>query len=205
MTKPKRRRTTKPGEPTRARVLALHAAGKPTATIADKLGLTPTGVAYHLQRAGVDLYAEYAAGHEAAAERFVAAWNAAPTAAEAAEAVGRSLRAARNKASELRRRGLAAKYMPRRKPPRKAPLRESVTALLRRGLSNRTVATRSGASLVYVAVTRRRLGLLTLRRWTADEDALLAVLTEEQIAARTGRTVEAVRHRRKDLRRRERA
>jgi hypothetical protein len=82
--------------------------------------------------------------------------------------------------------------MPRRKYTLPAPLRDHVAALLRRGLFNREVMLRSGASLAYVCRIRKRIGRITLRRWTPEEDTLLQTSSVAKVAKRTGRTEAAV-------------
>ena len=60
---------------------------------------------------------------------------------------------------------------------------------------------RSGASLCYVGVIRKRTGLLTHPHWTPEQDALFAKLTVEQVARETGKSLDSAKHRLKTLRR----
>jgi hypothetical protein len=108
------------------------------------------------------------------------------------------------KAYKLRTRdGLRLKRMPKRPhPPKPTPLGNRVGELLRRGLSNREVMRRSGASSAYVGRIRARLGLLTLRLWTPEEDALFAQFSVTEVAKRTGRTMQSASDRLRLLRRR---
>jgi hypothetical protein len=62
---------------------------------------------------------------------------------------------------------------------------------------------RSGASLATVANTRRKLGLLTMPRWTPEENALLRTSSVAEVAKRTGRTHAAVERRLLALRERQ--
>ncbi|HTK78664.1 MAG TPA: hypothetical protein VL371_25625 [Gemmataceae bacterium] len=151
-------------------------------------------VCYHLRNAGVDPTADLQARQRAVKARFIAVWNAAATADEAAATLGLSPRQVVLKAYRIRLRdGVRLKPMPPRPhPPRTSPLGDRVAALLRRGLSNHEVVRRSGASLNYVGLIRKQLGLLTRPRWTADDDALFAKFTVAEICRRTGPTLDAV-------------
>jgi hypothetical protein len=174
--------------------VAMYRAGKPPVAIAKALGVTTVTVYYHLRNAGVDLTADLQARQRAAKARFVAIWNAADTSEEAATALGLSPKQAVHRACLLRAYdGIRLKAMPKRPhPPLPSPLGDRVAAFLRRGLSNREVVRRSGASMNYVGRIRKQLGLVTKPRRTADDDALFARFSVAQIMKRTGRTFNAV-------------
>ncbi len=183
-------------------MLALHRKGMTAAEIAAALGVSHSCVRVHLLRSGLVPSANTAARWEAARQKFAATWNAAATPAEAAEALGLSEPVAKVRAMTLRREyGVRLKHFPPRKYVRRSPLGEQVEVLLRRGLSNREVMRRSGASLCYVGVIRKRTGLLTQPHWTPEQDVLFAKLTVEQVARETGKSLDSAKHRLQTLRR----
>jgi hypothetical protein len=154
----------------------MYRAGALPVAIAKAVGVHKNAVCYHLRNAGIDPMADLEARQRATKARFIAVWNAAATADEAAATLGLSPRQAVLKAYRTRLRdGIRLKPMPQRPhPPRTSPLGDWVAALLQRGLSNHEVVRRSRASLNYVGLIRKQLGLLTKPHWTPEEDALFA-------------------------------
>jgi hypothetical protein len=180
----------------------MYEAGKPMKVIAARIGMTRQGVSVHLHAAGIDVGTKRRALDREYRERFAKTWNAAANLNEVVAASGRSKNSASAYAVMLRNRyGLLLKHMPKRSGPVPAPLGDRVAELLHKGLSNREVMRRSGASLATVVQVRKRIGLLTLPRWTPEEDALLPKLGYAEVARRTGRSATAARHRLSLLRR----
>jgi DNA-binding CsgD family transcriptional regulator len=147
--------TGKCGRPvgaTRAECARRFDAGLGVGQIARALGLTRQAVSQQLLAAGRDPAGRFGGAVRAGRERFRDAWNAAPDLAAAAAALGLTERRARDRASALRRLGLALKRLPVRPPgPRAAPVAARVLALARRGLSRAEIARRSGADERYVS------------------------------------------------------
>jgi DNA-binding CsgD family transcriptional regulator len=198
-----RRRGRPPGTTgaTRAKCLALYARGRSVQQIAAALAISKQAVSRHLRSSGHDPLRRVEAAAEADRERFRSAWEAAPTLAEAARALGLTGRETRLKAAGLRARGVPLKHFPA--PRRRGSKADRITALVRRGLGTKEIARRLGVSPGYVSTVRRRLpGGRLLQSWTPAEDALFRTLDAEGVAARTGRTVDAARVRLRRLRQR---
>jgi hypothetical protein len=179
----------------------LFDAGGTVAAVARALGLTRQAVSQHLRAAGRDPAAAARSAARAAGERFRAVWDGAADLAAAAAALGLTEWQARWRAVRLRRRGVPLKALPPRpRAPRGSPKADAVAGLHRRGVPVQDIVRRTGACLSYVFLLLRRLrGRPARPRWSPGELARLGKESDAEVAARTGRTLRAVRKRRRKL------
>jgi hypothetical protein len=150
--------------------------------------------------AGIDPFADAGRLRQEAAVKFREVWEAASDLATAAKRLGLTVAKAKNRAAWFRRRGIPLKFMPLQRRPAKS---DAIEALLRRGLTTAEIISRGIAcpGMVYAVLRRYNPARSAAgTEWTAEEDRLLATLSDAEVADRTGRKASAVRRRRKTLR-----
>jgi hypothetical protein len=190
---PPKRRRGRPRSDIHQQVVRLYRQGERPAGIARMLILTRQWISAILKGAGISPLADACRIHSQADARFQAIW-------EAARILGLTPDRACVRASQLRGRGVQLKYFPR--APRSTKVR-AIMALHRQGLTAREIIRRGVAypSTVYKVLKQfKPAGSNAGRVWSAAEDALLAEMSDAEVAARTGRKVSAVKLRRWTLR-----
>jgi hypothetical protein len=196
-----------PQSPLSRKIVELFLNGHQRSAIARLVERTPQQVSIVLRRDGLDPKAAAGERGRSADLAFCEAWRQAKSAAEVGRRFGRLAPWAAHRASALRRKGYK---LPRRSgdgPPRNAK-RAAVEALRVQGLTALEVIAKGVANrgVVYrVFQQHKPAGSMAGRDWTATEDGLLDKLTDAEVAARTGRTVEAVELHRGILHRKTRA
>jgi transposase len=173
--------------------------------IAAQIGCTHQYVSLLLKRAGISPRADRSRLFRADDERFRVVWEAAPDLETAAKRLRLTPDQALEKTWRLRQSGLVLKRFPRRDA--RLAVTRKIEALRKQGLTARQIVRMkfSSHTTVYrVFRPFRPPGNRARLHWSAEEEAMLATLSNKEVAARTGRSVDSVAEHRTIMRARAR-